>query len=165
MSDFLDFYQLMELSQLRAINCAIEPSRDSLWREKCREYSVRFFTPLHIVINDLDPMFILQALYEEQFSRFIVEEELEEILEKLYTVRDPDYTSVSKEELEELVDNVLNKEIARKSKKKKPTQETIQNDIKENSKKSLLPKSGSMSFKDLNRIESSSESNKLGFKD
>lgn len=58
------------------------------------------------------------------------------------------------------MDNVLNREIARAAKKKAPTQETIQQDIKA---AELKPKSGGMNFDDLQKIDSESESGKSGF--
>lgn len=160
----IDFYSLLELSQLKAIHAALEPSIDSVYRMKCREYSIKFNTPLHIVVNELDPLFILQALYEEQYTPSIIEEEIEEILDRLYTIKDPTYSRMSKEETESLVDAVLNKEISRLSKKKSPTQETIQSEIKSAEVEKLnKPKSGGLNFSDLERLESKSENNTKGF--
>jgi len=59
------------------------------------------------------------------------------------------------------VDAVLNKEIARLSKKKRPTEQTIQQEIKK--AEAEKPKSGSMNFEDLEKLEGSVESNKIGF--
>src|ERR1035437_4417238 len=118
----LDFYSLFELAQLKAINSALEPSLESIYRMKCREYSVKYHTALHLVYS-LNPMDVLQALYEEQYPPSIVGEECEELLDKLYTMKDPTYSRMTKEETEELVDAVLNKELARAKKKKPITQE------------------------------------------
>lgn len=157
----IDFYSLFELSQIKAISFAIDPTIESVWRIRCREYSQKFFTPLHVVMNELDPLMVLQALYEEKYNPSIVDEELEELLDILNKIKDPSYSRMSKEELEDLVDAVLNKEIVRASKKKNPTQETIQQEVKA----ADTPKSGSMSFGDLEKIDAKSETNKSGFKD
>lgn len=141
---------------------ALEPSLESIWRIKCRQYSITYNTPLHVVTNELDPMFVLQALYEEQYSPSIVEEEYLELLDRLYTMRDPNYTRISPAETESLVDAVLNKELARAAKKKKPTQENIQAAIKE---AEVKPKSGGMNFESLEKLEADAESNKSGFED
>lgn len=154
----MDFYNLLEITQLRAIQAALQPSAESVWRMRCRAYSEKFFTPLHVVMHELDPAFVLQALYEERYTPSEVQEDLEGILETLYRIKDPNYNAVTQQETEDLVDNVLNKEIARLAKKKRPTQETIQQDIK-----SAKPKSGSMNFQDLEKMESLVESNKSGF--
>jgi uncharacterized protein YejL (UPF0352 family) len=156
-----DFYSLFELAQIRAINLAIEPSLESIWRMKLREYSQKFFTPLHEV-QELDPLFVLQALNEERYHPSIVDEELEELLDTLNKMKDPKYSRISKEDLENLVDNVLNKEIARAAKKKAPTPETIQAEVKAAESN---PKSGKMAFGDLEKLEAVSEANKAGFKD
>jgi len=155
------FYDLFQLCRLRAIGLAIEPTTESIWRMRCREYSERFHTPLHVVENELDPIFVLQHLYEIQYSPGVVEEELNEILEQLYTIKDPNYSPLSKEEMEDLVDAVMNKEIKRLSKSKRPTQETIADEIKKAETKP--PKKGSMNFGDLEKLEESIESLKSGF--
>lgn len=159
----MDFYSLLELSQLNAIQAAIEPTIASIWRIKCRQYSEKFHTPLHTVMNKLDPIFVLQALYEDQYSPGVIEEELEEILEKLYRIKDPTYSSLSKEDLENLVDSVMNKEIKRLSKVKPITEEKITSEKIKVSVNKL--KQGGMKFDDLEKLDSVSEENKGGFKD
>lgn len=156
----MDLFTLLELSQLRAINTALKPSVESIWRSYCRSYSAQFHTPLHVVMNELDPVHVLQALDEAKFTPGNVEEDLEGIVEKLQTIKDPDYAHMSKQDVEDMVDAVMNKEIARLSKKKRPTQETIQQEVRAAESK---PKSGSMNFQDLERMESQVEANKSGF--
>ena len=155
------FYDLFEICRLKAIALAIDPTTESIYRMRCREYSEKFHTPLHIVEKELDPLFVLQHLYEVQYSPRVIDEELNEILEQLYRIKDPNYAPMSKEDMEDLVDAVLNKEIQRLSKKKRPTQETIQQEIKKDEIKK--PKSGSMSFGDLEKLEENIESSKAGF--
>jgi hypothetical protein len=162
----LDFYSLFELAEIKAINAALQPSLESVWRMRCREYSTLFHTPLHVVMYELDPEMVLQALNEEKFPPRIVEEELEELAEILYKIKDPKYSRLSKEDLEEMVDAVLNREIARAEKKKKaPTQQEITSEVKAAEVKSKIPKSGGMNFSNLEKIDSDSEANGPGFKD
>lgn len=158
----IDYYDLLEISQIKAIHSALEPSAASIFRIKCRQYSERFHTPLHVVMNELDPILVLEALFEDQFPPSIIEEECEDILDRLYTIKDPSYRRMSKEETENLVDSVLNKEIARltKSNKKAPTPQSIQEAVKE---AQVKPKSGGMTFGDLEKLETKAESNKAGF--
>lgn len=133
--------KIFEHCEIRAIQDAVDPTNDSIYKIKCRDYSKIFFTPLHEVMK-LDPVFVISTLYEEKYRPIEIESELDNILEKLYTIKDPTYTKISKEDLEDLMVNVLNKEIRRLS-KKKPTPANIQSEIKESESK---PKSGSMSF-------------------
>lgn len=157
-----EFYDLFDLAKLRAIDFALDPSLDSVWRSRCRQYSITFNTPLHVVMYELDPLFILTALMEEKFNPSIIDEELEEIVDILNTIKDPNYSRMSKQEVEDLVDSVINKEILRSKKKKAPTPENIQAEVKEAESKPK-PKSGSMSFGDLEKIESREENNTKGF--
>ncbi len=160
----MDFYSILEFCQLKAIALALDPTAESIFRIKCRQYSREFHTPLHLVY-ELNPMIVLGALYEDQFSPSLVEEsgELEEVMDKLYTMQDPTYSRMSKQDLESMVDNVMNKELKRLSKDKPPTQEKISSEIKaaENKK----PKSGGMDFGQLESLESQSEAGKNGFKE
>jgi hypothetical protein len=159
----IDLYSLFELAQIKAIHSAIEPSLESIWRIKCRAYSEKFHTPLHVVMNDLDPSFILQSLYEDQYNPSIVDEELEELYETLSRIKDPTFVRISAQETEDLVDAVLNKEIKRASIKKAPTQEKITSEIKQAALKK--PTSGGMDFSELEKLDSSTESRKAGFED
>lgn len=162
----MDFYSLLELEQLKAIHSALEPSADSIWRIKCRQYSEQFHTPLHVVMNELDPIMVLQALYESQYPPGIVNEELEELMDTLQKMKDPTYSRMSAQETEDLVDAVLNREIARKAKKKAPTQQEIASEIKADAIKKLqTPKKGGMDFSQLESLETKAESNKAGFED
>jgi hypothetical protein len=156
----MDFYSLIELSQIKAIQLAIEPSLESIWRIKCRQYATTFHTPLHVVMNELDPTMVLQALYEQQYTPGMVDEELEELLDILNKIKDPTYSRMSPEETENLVDAVLNREIERAAKKKAPTQQTIETAIKT---AAVKPKSGGMDFSQLETMESKAETNKAGF--
>ena len=158
----IDLYSLFELAELRAIHAAIEPTMESIWRAKCRSYSLTYHTPLHVVMNELDPLHVLQTLNEEKYSPREIMEEPQEILEILYKMRDPNYVIVSQEETEALVDSVMNKELARAKKKKAPTQQEIQSQVKAAEAK---PKSGVLDFGNLEQMESQAESNKAGFKD
>ncbi len=156
----MDFMELFEFYKIQAISNAINPTMDSIWRLKCREYSKNFNTPLWEVENVLDPRHILLSLEEEKYHPSIANNEMEELLDELYRIKDPTYTKMSKETLEELVDHVLNKEIKRLNSKKAPTPESIEAEIKKS--ESRTPKSGSMNFSDLEKIESEPNT---GFKD
>lgn len=152
----IDFYTLFEFSEVKAIEAALDPSLASIWRMKLRDYSIKFHTPLHEV-QQLDPMFVLQHLYEDRYHPSIVEDELEELLDKLQVIKDPTYSRLSQQETEDLVDAVINRELKRASVKKAAVEKVEE-------KVSLpKPKSGSMNFSQLEELESKSESNKGGF--
>lgn len=147
----MDFYDLYSFCKLKAINLALNPTAESIWLSSCRAYSKQYFTPLHVVVNELDPMFVLDALYQDKYPPSIIEEEMEEVYDILQKIKDPNYSRISAEEMESLVDNVLNKEIARfeKAQKKAPTKQSIQEAIQVAPK----PKSGSMDFSSLGSEE------------
>ena len=112
---------------------------------------------------------VLQALNEEKYTPRIADEELEEFTEILYKIKDPKYSRISKQDLEDMVDSVMNREIARAEKKKKanpaPKKPISRKDFVEIPKTPLTPKSGGMNFGNLEKIDSDSEANGPGFKD
>lgn len=148
-----DFYEVMQIAEVKAIHSALDPTMASIWRRKCRDYSLTFHTPLHMVYQ-LDPEFVLQNLYEMEYTVNGVSEDLESILEYLYKAKDPTYQPINPAETEELVDAALNN-LIKKGLGKKPKQVE--------KKEVSLPKSGGLSFTDLAKAEESAEQGKSGF--
>ena len=74
------------------------------------------------------------------------------MLEILNRAKDPNYEKMDPQVLEDLVDNVINRELARKAKQKLPTPENIKADIVE-----AKPRQGKINFSELERLESESE--------
>lgn len=154
----MDFYDFLRYSELKAIYSALDPTLASIYRQKCRAYSETFHTPLHEVHN-LDPEFVLQNLYEMEYTIRSVEEDIEGVLEYLYKMKDPTYNPLSKEDTEDLVDAALNNLIRKglgKKLKKVILKETIDLPV---------PKSGGMTFGDLEKKEEIAEQGKSGFED
>lgn len=160
----INFFEFLEQMQVRAIASALRPNADYIWREKCREYSVQFATPLHQVY-DLDPEFVISSLYEAEFSRAKVEENKEEVLGKLYRLNDPDYEEIEQEEIESLVDLVINKENKRRGKNLPETAAKgapLQKDTE--SSPVGLPTQGGLKFDDLAKSDES-ELGRDGYKE
>lgn len=157
------FLELIEQAELLALHAAISPSIESIYRLKCRQYSVMFHTPLDRVM-ELDPAFVLQALYEDRFSASAVDEELEELLDRLYTIQDPTYSRISQAETEDLVDSVLQKEMKRLGKNKPSEKTLLAKNTSEKETKTTNPKSGGLSFESLEKADEAIEGNSNGFK-
>lgn len=98
----MNIFELSDLAELRAIEAKLNPTEDAIWRNLERQYSVKFSTPLHQV-SELDPLFILQALFESRFDPLSTSEDgdLNSLLNRLYTIQDPDYDSQAEKEEEE----------------------------------------------------------------
>jgi hypothetical protein len=152
----IEFNDFMEFCKLRAIACALEPNMESIWRRICREYSLKFHTPLHLV-HELDPDFILTNLYETDYTISNAKENTREYLDVLYRMKDPNYEELVQEDLEDLVDAVMMKEMKRKGE--------VRGEVKPEKIWSDLPKSGGRKFTDLEKLETESESTTFGFKD
>lgn len=162
-SDKLSLFDLIDIAQINAIQDAVNPTQESLYRLKCRDYSTIFHTPLHMV-HTLDPLFVLKELYSHQYRLGEVDNELEDLLDILYKIQDPTYNRLSKEDTEELVDAALNKELKRLGKKKPENKVDTKNTSEKKKLKVDKPKSGGLNFSDLEKKESLVEGIN-GFKD
>jgi hypothetical protein len=165
----MNFYDLIHHAELLAIGVALSPTPESIYSIRCREYSDRFRTPLHEVY-DLDPMFVLKNLYEDKYQPSEIHDEMEDLLDKLYTMQDPTYSRMNKQDLEDMVDAVMNKEIKRLAKTKDPITGELKNPLlakktSDKEVKPIPPKGGSMSFESLEMSDEAAEGNKGGFKD
>jgi len=100
----------------------------------------------------------------------LIHDEMEDLLDKLYTMQDPTYSRMNKQDLEDMVDAVMNKEIKRLAKTKDPITGELKNPLlakktSDKEVKPIPPKGGSMSFESLEMSDEAAEGNKGGFKD
>lgn len=91
-------YELIALCKAEAWAGKLDPTEEDYYLQICREYSKKFHTPLHLVIKDLDPAFVIKSYYEEEFAEADAEEHLEKIMDILYTMKDPEYETFKKNE-------------------------------------------------------------------
>jgi len=96
----MDFDDLLQYCQAEAIANKLLPTQESVWRKICMEYSHRFHTPLHQVL-ELDPEFVISVYYEDQLKTWDVEERIDDILDIIYSIEDPDYNVQKERQLRE----------------------------------------------------------------
>lgn len=124
----MNIFELSDLAELRAIESKFNRTEDSMWRDIERQYSIKFYTPLHQV-SELDPLFILQALFESKYDSLSLSEDadLNSLLDRLYTIQDPSYDiEAEKAELEynKLAEKEEEERIAKLAAKKKKKEAT-----------------------------------------
>jgi hypothetical protein len=59
---------LIRSLQIIALGAAECPDYDAFYRAICRWYSQTFATPLHVVMEELTDIFVLQTYYEESYA-------------------------------------------------------------------------------------------------
>jgi len=99
----LEFKDLLEYCQAIAVSGKLEPTEESVWRSICRSYSKNFSTPLHEVMA-LDPMFVIMTHYENQLDEIDGEERLEDLLDTIYSLSDPDHEDWKRRDLENFIE-------------------------------------------------------------
>ena len=119
----MNIFDLLELTQAKAILSKIRPNESSVWRGIMREYSKTFHVPL-TEVPKLDPEEVLLNLYENQMDSLDLDEDKDfnRLMEKLYLLDDPEYDA--QRDRDEEAANLLileeeNQKIAEKALKKK----------------------------------------------
>lgn len=91
--------ELLESCEAEALLGKLESTEETVWRYICRQYSIKFHTPLHVVMNDLDPREVILAHYEGQLEDVDTEENIEKLLDSVYTLQDPEYAQQKRDDL------------------------------------------------------------------
>lgn len=93
---------IIDYCRASAIADSLNAGEEANYRYICRQYSKTFFTPLHLVY-DLDPEMICRAFFEHQMDQRDAEKELENLLDTIYELEDPNYTAEKREELTDFI--------------------------------------------------------------
>jgi hypothetical protein len=105
----VDFLELIKMCRAEALAGKLYPTAESQWRFFCRQYSQRFSTPLEQVLN-LDPEHVILHVLETQTDDIDVEENIEQIMEKIYQIADPNYDAKVKKEQDDFDKKALEEE-------------------------------------------------------
>lgn len=123
----MDLTDLIDYCKAQAIANALEPTQDSIWRQMARSYSKTFSTPLHEVM-ELDPEMVILSHFENQMDSIKdVEERLEEFLDTIYGIEDPEYQKQKESELNDFIKQSEQEEEGRVE-KGKPIHPAMKND-------------------------------------
>jgi hypothetical protein len=169
------FRALIDFCSAEALGNSMEPTEETVWRSYCREYSTKFHTRLDVVMNELDPEFVILQVMESRLENIDHDEHLESIMDSIYSMEDPSYSKdkaaeqqsfdeqAEKEEKERLDrGESLFKHLTRKSVKNAALKmkEILK---RETPKPNKLPKSGGLDMARLAHL--ADEEAEGGFKD
>jgi hypothetical protein len=119
-----NFKDLLDYCQAKAISNKLEINEESFWNHICRQYSKKFHTPLKEVYN-LDPEHVVLTYYEEQLQEIDVKDNIEQILDIIYSLEDADYDQSKEKEIQEFIKQVESKEKNKQTKINKPSKKTL----------------------------------------
>lgn len=155
----MEITELLEYFRALSIAEKLDPSSEYLWRFVCRQYSKKFHTSLHLVLQ-MSPEHVLTHYYEDQLEGLDIEESLDEILDMIYRLEDPNYDAkqakqqrdfdkqAEEEEKERLAGGVSVFEALKRSKKGMPLKDHVE------------PKKGFIDLSYLEREEQSEQAPK-----
>lgn len=148
----MSFKEVIEACKAIAIDKALTPDEETVYRSICRSYSKKFHVPLPEVFK-MDPVEVVTTEFESQLDELDMEKNGDAILEQIYTLEDPEYQSKKEEEVKEFMADAEEKEEERlregrpiHPELRKEFEETKLPDSPAPEKK---PKSGSLSFSQL----------------
>lgn len=129
----MELKDLLETAQALALANKLAPNEEAAWNRVARAYSKTFHTPLHEVVK-LDPEQVALAYYEEQMESWKEDEHMEDILDLIYGLQDPNYDANKEKELREQYKRIEEEEAIRIAdgraihhslEKKAPTEKTL----------------------------------------
>ena len=110
----MEFKDLLDNAKAEAIANTLVGTEVSVWRQICRSYSEKFATPLHMCLDGtISPEDIMLAYYESQLDEFEEDRDLENILDQIYLMEDPEYTEEKRKEVEDFVEKTRREEAER----------------------------------------------------
>jgi hypothetical protein len=151
----IEFSELLDTCKIESIANTFSPTHESVYRMLCREYSQKFFTPLHEVIK-LDARFIILNVFESRYEKLDFDkiEILEDLLDTVYSIEDPNYERAKDEDLKNDIENYEQEEKERMERglsvlewnrlKKKKEESSLEEEEPQE-----LPKSGSLDMSKL----------------
>lgn len=135
----MNIKDLLDYCRAQAIINTLGNDEVSVWRSICRTYSNKFATPLHLCLNGTIPAEdIMLAVFEDQLEDF-KEDDLENLLDTLYGIEDPEYERRKEDDLEEFMEKAERDEEER-LRKGKPVHKSSNDEVSLSSKKTVLKK-------------------------
>src|ERR1700679_1091043 len=86
----MSFRDLIDCSKAIALSEKLHPDEAAAWKKYCRSYSRQFSEPLSQVLL-MDPLTVMTAVFSDQLEDWDIEENLENVMDLLNGLQDPDY--------------------------------------------------------------------------
>lgn len=152
----MTFDELLDLCSAEALASKLAPTADSTWRKICRTYAKKFNTPLPQVL-EMSAEEVALHVFEDNLDDLDSEEHLEQLLDLVYTLDDPEYAAHKEREMKEFDREAERQEIER-VKAGRPIHPAMASDgapqklnsKNDNKKEASLPTQGAANLSDLN---------------
>lgn len=86
----MSFRDLIDTSAALALSEKLFLTEEAVWERYCREFSIKFSTPL-MQVRELDPLFVMTQVNCENLAAFEPEENMDQLWEMLGQLKDKDY--------------------------------------------------------------------------
>lgn len=157
----MDLLDLINTTIAVAIQGKLTTNEEYFYRKICRFYSKTFNTPLDQVFN-LDPYLVFLAYYEESTDKFDLDtdEDVQNMLDKIYGIEDPNYNKAKEENLEHFIKQIEtnNEKKIKKAQKKSEPIDSSEKSLLENEQTVTdnLPRGGLINLSYLEKLDNES---------
>jgi hypothetical protein len=103
------FQELLAYCKAKALEEMFNPTEETVWKSITRSYSEKFHVPLPEV-RKMDPEAVLSEIFEAKYEDIDPIEEVENLLEEIYTMESPDYQKEQRKEMDSFIKNVEERE-------------------------------------------------------
>lgn len=98
----MDFQDIIDYCQAEALAEKLGPTNNGVYRHFCRTYCKMFYTPLHIVYG-LPVAEVVLSVFENQVEEMNPDDNMESIMDMIYTIEDPDYAKEKQDDLKRFI--------------------------------------------------------------
>lgn len=145
---------IIETTKSIAISNKLNSTEISIYNYICREYSKTFHTPLKEVFK-LDPEFVCLHFYEERMSELDKNENIEDLIDLINSLKDPNYDIEKERKMREELFKI-EKEEEERVRQHRPVHESLESQKThqiDNFSASNKPKSGGINMDLISQLE------------
>lgn len=150
----MSFRDLIDTATAIALADKLHPTEEAVWARYCREFSIRFSTPL-VEVRAMDPLFVITEVNAENLSDFNPEEQLDALLDMLGSLQDPNYDAKREQSIREELRELAEQDQLRRE-EGRAIHPSLEKDkrviVKEEHKPTELPKAGGLNMEAIRRL-------------
>jgi len=105
----MSFSSLLEYCKVAALKDLLAPTEETVWKSITRVYSERFHVPLPQV-RQMNPEEVISEVFEVELEGTDPIDNIENILDQIYTIEDPAYKVQKEENMEVFIKKTEKKE-------------------------------------------------------
>lgn len=149
----MSFRDLIDTSAAIALSEKLYPTEEAVWDRYCRDYSIKFSTPL-MEVRQLDVLFVMTQVNCDNLSAFEPEENMEKLWEMIGQLKDVNYDAKKEAAIREEMRQIEERE-EKRLKEGKAIHSSLEKDKRVIAKDPIpkdMPRSGGINMGLINKL-------------